>query len=358
MKSLIFHIGDHKTGSTSIQHALAAENITIPSVSVLYPTGDLNHNYLKQHFVTFTKTSVRPIKSGPNRPGFFELVDLIQKSDADACIISGEVFESLDASLFRKVIDHHFRRLAAQIRVVAYVRPHAARILSDFAEGVKIGRNLGNIEQVFLRKVQVQRFYASRFKEWRGAFGDEFILRPMIRSELFQQSVVHDFIRTAFGDVEFTITDSGSANESLSLEDLMIVRLVQDRLSHKRAGVSHSLGWEIARLAGLFPSVGGATRLQLHRSLAERIKGHYLLDAQEVDRHFFGARPLLEQALDQAVEAACATPQPLDAAAYFSPAELRRMAMLAELVAEMLDNRSGKWAAYLRQLRIKAVTGH
>ena len=42
-KTLIVHVGDHKTGSTSIPNAFASGRVTLPGHSVLYP-GNLDHN--------------------------------------------------------------------------------------------------------------------------------------------------------------------------------------------------------------------------------------------------------------------------------------------------------------------------
>mgnify|MGYP000498255412 CR=1 FL=1 len=45
-KTLVFHIGDHKTGSTSIQYAFAADRVALENRSVLYPAR-INSNRLR-----------------------------------------------------------------------------------------------------------------------------------------------------------------------------------------------------------------------------------------------------------------------------------------------------------------------
>lgn len=46
-RRLVIHIGDHKTGSTSVQYAFAQKAVTLEGQTVFYPT-KLSHNYLRK----------------------------------------------------------------------------------------------------------------------------------------------------------------------------------------------------------------------------------------------------------------------------------------------------------------------
>ena len=59
-KVLIFHIGDHKTGSTAIQLALAQNRVSLQGKSLFYPA-ELNDNVLKSHCIAYADVS-QPIQ--------------------------------------------------------------------------------------------------------------------------------------------------------------------------------------------------------------------------------------------------------------------------------------------------------
>ncbi|MFZ0097191.1 MAG: hypothetical protein WAK98_01800, partial [Gemmobacter sp.] len=56
-RKLLFHIGHHKTGSTSIQYALATGKVKLDGGTILYP-GKLTHNYLRRHFDTYVREGI------------------------------------------------------------------------------------------------------------------------------------------------------------------------------------------------------------------------------------------------------------------------------------------------------------
>ena len=106
------------------------------------------------------------------------------------------------------------------------------------------------------RTERLGRFsYFDRFSGWQEQFGDEFVLRPMIRSELRNQSVIDDFTAVAFDTSDFEVVGHADANQSLSLSDLVGVRFVQARYQEKGKWLRHALGCELARLLAAQPPV-------------------------------------------------------------------------------------------------------
>ena len=179
-KTLIVHIGDHKTGSTSIQNAFATGRVHLDGVPLHYPA-ELNHNYL-------VKTV--PSKTGQDRPRLqlrprevSKLADAVRRAKEEVCLISAENFEGLAPEDFARMLDGHFRKLAGELRIIAYVRPHTGRILSNFTEQVKIGRFNGSLESFVERtEKNVRFFYEKRLAAWHRLFGDELVVRPLLRS--------------------------------------------------------------------------------------------------------------------------------------------------------------------------------
>ena len=360
---LVFHIGDYKTGSTSIQYAYAGGKVRFGGdASVVYPTNN-QHNSL-----------IRPIKTvgiGESHKVYSravgkltQLAETIRTSSTSYGLISGETLQDVKPQLFRQVVDEYFRDQAAdQVRVVAYVRPHAARLLSSFAEQSKLGWFQGSLEQFSRRTERLGRFsYFDRFSGWQEQFGDEFVLRPMIRSELRNQSVIDDFTAVAFDTSDFEVVGHADANQSLSLSDLVGVRFVQARYQEKGKWLRHALGCELARLLAAQPPVDQEgddqpapkpERVQLHRELAEQVHAFYIEDAKKMDQVFFDGRPLLQTELDQALENSLPEPQPLDVDAHFSAASQRQLGAMADLVVGMLDQ-DVPWSNHFRQETLTA----
>ncbi len=353
-KTLVLHIGDHKTGSTTLQNAFATGQVQFRDTTVLYPAR-LNHNYLLGHFRTEVQGKPAPLGNA-GQPGLEMLQTLISQSSDRYILISGEEFENISPEDFREVLERHFVHLVDEIRVVAYVRPHASRFLSNYTELVKIGGFQGDMD-AYLDKIQsTGRFhFAPRFEQWQACFGKDFILRPMIREELHNGSVVDDFVTAAFDGVAFTLGDMRSDNESIGVRELMLLKFLQARFGKTNKYVRHTMGREVVRHMGLLTEPGAKpAKVHLHTTLAEELRARYREDAQALDAGFFGGRPLFEQALDSTCNAAKPDPLPLESEAYFSPGELRRLTALREVLWSMTQT-PHNWAGIFHENRVRAL---
>lgn len=341
---LIVHIGDRKTGSTSIQNALATGAVRLPGRTLCYPSR-MAHNYLSRE-ITRAKTL--------EQTSLPDLMARIGKDSADVTILSAEHFEDMPPEKLREVHDRFLAPIADEVIYVGYLRPHAARTTSSFAEQVKIGSFQGDLEQ-FFRKSRTRRrfFYAPRTRAWRAAFGEAYRLRPMIRNELKGGNVIEDFLDVALDGAPCTVADSDSANESLGLRDLMVLKLVHGFTQGQGPMKRLELGWAVARF--LNEETGAPQdKLRLHRALAEEIASAYRKDARTVDAEMFGGRPLLQTELDKAIEAAPAEAQSFAPEDHFSPEERRTIAALAKSL-NMLLGADGKIAGYMFRQRTRSL---
>ena len=356
-KTLVFHIGDHKTGSTSIQYAFAANRVCLQNRSIFYPA-ELTNNGLYPHFIAYA-TGEKGAERDRAIKIFRDLGQKLQRSDADFCLISAETFELVDPAVFREVLETYWTTGKEDVRIIGYVRPHATRMTSMFAERVKIGAarflsgDLSSAAKVMRHEGRWP--YLPRFSAWRDQFGDRFTLRPMIRDRLRENDVVRDFIHHAFDGVPFELTGGDQANESLDLTDLMRLKVLQSYCSDKPAHLRHALGWEFARVVGQMPPPARRSKLSLHKELAQRIHAQYIDDARAMDREFFSGEALLEVELDKALETAIEMPQSVDPEDYLSAEEIRGLSTLSEIMASMFENKSGKWPEFFQRLRVQAV---
>lgn len=364
-KTLMFHIGDHKTGSTSIQDAFALKNVTLKGAKVYYPA-KLAHNYLGGAFRDYGKPAKSPARKKAIE-AFKGLARKIRKSKADFCLVSAEAIEGIDPGVFHEVVTNHFADAADEIRVICYTRPHAARILSSFSERVKNGNPLaingtnplainGTLETFFTHNCQQERFhYLPRYQAWRDHFGDRFLLRPMIRDQLYQGSVVADLVHHGFGHSDFQVTETDRSNQSLCLEDLMRLKVLQAHLADHRHKFSHAFGWEISRLINTLPPLETRTKLHLHKSLAYEIHATYLDDARAIDREFLGGKPLLETELTTALATPHKDAQSFSPADWLDPTEIRTLNLLATLIANMTQHDQSKWGTFWRTKNLDAI---
>lgn len=344
---LVFHIGHHKTGSTSIQDAFATGEVKIPGRRILYPSM-LNHNYLRIHFDALINEQ-KARKDQPGQPGFAGLAKLLAAGGIDDMVLSGEEFESTRPGQLHKILKQYLLSYVDTYSIICYIRPHAGRLLSNYAEAMKTGRFDGSLEQYRERVARDNRLrYAQRVPRWAEHFGDAFHARIMAPGELYRDSVLEDFVRVAFGaDAENAVITKGKAsNESLGLEDLALLRLFHRQLASREIPIRHVFGWEIARLLGNESAPGPRTKLMMHRAVAEKVLRDYRDDARQMDRLYCPRRPVFLPALERAVETAPRDEQSSRPEDHFSPAMLRELAVMGRIADEMIDNHKGRWLAF------------
>ena len=351
-KTLILHIGDHKTGSTSIQYAFAGKRVKLAGHRVRYP-GKLSHNSLRGQLKALSQKG----KARDQAEATFEkLANGFTSSNADILLLSAESLDGADPQQVKDMVDRFFGPIIDQLRIAAYVRPHAPRILSSFATQTKSGRFTGTLQEFHHSMLDKGRLmYLPRFLQWRETFGDAFHLRPMVRKRLVNGSVLDDFITHMMGCDDYQIAALPPANPSLPLRDLMRLKMMHACLGSLDRADRHSLGWEFQRFATPQADTTPQPKLALHHALAEDIRTAYAADAEAMDQAFFGGEAILRPDLDQAVEKAIPEALSVDPADYFSPEEIRSLTALSNLTATLVRHKPAKWRAHLKQKRVAAL---
>lgn len=339
---IVFHLGDCKTGTTSVQTVLASGGWSAPENDIVYPTR-FNH-------IPLAKTLTVPAEKPNEAKRFAAVRKAFEQSDAAHGVISAEHFEFVDPELAARAIDTHLGAYADRIRLIAYVRPHADRLVSTFAERAKKGLFMGGLEDMHDRLVADRLlFYTPRFQRWKDVFGDAFTLRPFLRDRLWQGDVVQDFFRFVTRGDGFEITHPTDRNESLSVEDIAMMQAVHAAIRKRHPGkvmrrAQQDLGWYMADLLGGTPMKNG-TKPGLHRDLAARVVETYAEDAATLDAAFFEGSPMAD-ALAGAPGKAVDLPQSFAAADHFSRAERRQFRIWAKLLGRVMaaDPKHFSWA--------------
>ena len=344
MTHLIFHLGDRKTGSAAINFTLAAGTWHCPKVKLQYPVGDGTlHIRLAR--------ALAAKDSGPRRQKYFDLIrQEIAAHQPDIAIISADQFEAVDPVVLRDALHACLPEYAATARFVSYVRPHIDRTLSAYAERLERGDTSTTLAEFHRLVLQSQRYlYAPRFLKWRQTFGDNFILRPLVRDLLVNHDPVQDFLTLVFGAEPFEIAAVTQPSLSPTLQDLAMIRSLHHRIAAPdgdlvAAALQDAVGRNLAARLLADPAPNPVP-LQAHRDLARQMRDDYLADAQAVDAAFFDGTPLTDD-LQSAPDRAPTSAQSLTFADQATPDEARMVATFTGLLSILLKSNTDHWARH------------
>jgi len=329
VQKIIIHIGDHKTGTTSIQDALVHRKLETPETSLFFPR-KAQHNHLADLICTPIQPKALPEK-------LTRLADEFRESTADVGIISAEAFEGVDPARLNEIIAQYFPEHLGRVQILAYVRPHAKRILSSYAEHLKIGLTTGSLRAFYETSLQERQYiYTPRFEQLRNQFGDNFTLRPMVRSQLKDNDVVQDFLSVILQGGPFSLPPVREKNLSLPVEDLALIREVHLAMASWPTAQKRLLGWSLQTIMKTLNPRGTTNPLQFGRALAHDIEHSYLEDAKALDATFFDGTPMADTLLAETANA-LDPPQSILAEMHYNADELRSIRLMAAVMAQSPD---------------------
>lgn len=347
VEELVIHLGDCKTGTTSVQTTLARQLFTIgDGRSLIYPTR-FNHIPLARRLEIGVDEATHMAKS---------LAKTFRESDATVGVISAEIFEFVKPANLAALFDGPFKPWRDRVRLISYIRPHAERFLSTFAERSKKGGFDGEMDVLAERLAhQTLLFYTPRVQDWQAAFGERYTVRPFVRSYLADGDVVRDFFSFALADTPVTFTKATDQNESLSLEDLVLMRHMHARfraLGGPFEDAEKAFGWNFSPILAGQPAAR-STKLKLYESLARKLQNTYAEDAAALDSLAFEGTPMSDR-LARAVDGAVAEPQSLAPEDHHSPEVLRLATANAEFLARIMaaDPAHFRWATRSEEFRV------
>lgn len=342
-KSLVLHIGDPKTGTSSIQKVLRNRLWESSAVSVAYPD-QLNSFPLANALSD-------PKQAEQCEPRYTKLASWLASTDADVAVVSAEQFFRVDPPKLMTTLNKFLPDYVPTLRIVAYVRPHPNRLLSAFMQRSKAGLYFGDMETLF-QKTKGEKLlrYAPRFQRWRDTFGDRFILRPMIRNHLRDGDVVNDFLDIVVGGAPFSLNDTIDANPSLPLEYLVGLRDLQAILKRNQIpnGTRQSVGDHVGMtLARTHPN--GGAKLQITEELYQKLKEFCQADAETLDADFFGGQPLMAQALAQAGADTIPEKQIVAIKAHYAEGSILELRKKSRNLVSMFKKRPSAWTIAFEQ---------
>jgi hypothetical protein len=181
-KTIIFHIGLEKTGTSALQRFCHAHRRAFAARGVLYPTRNLafsrqsrNHAALVAGYYEdagWADFNLARTWKG-RRPVVDSLVAEIERHPAPTALISAE---HLSSRLYPFQIERLAEDFSAfDCRIALVLRPHEERVYSAYSSTIRAGRSLtldAFVDELLLPQNWYCR-YAETISRWRDVFGAE-----------------------------------------------------------------------------------------------------------------------------------------------------------------------------------------
>lgn len=335
MTELVLHIGDPKTGTTSLQQAFWTGAVRPPPGRLTY-WREANAYELAQPF----------LKRGKSLDVYRRLADWLAGATADMALVSAERFAAVPPRKLRAALETHVPDALPGLRVIAYVRPHPGRFLASFTQRVKEGRHLGDLDALYDRLNAAPAMNAApRFAGWADTF-PRFTLRPFVPEALVEGDIVRDFLSLVDPGGTFARGPVPRVNEGMTVPALAGLRHLHDRLA--AGGVETAIRQSIGSAIGHHPVPAPGGKPWLPRRLAQILAHDFAADARALDARFFGAGAPMADALERAAETAPDREIDLDPAAHFDAADIARLDTLARRLIALRDGPLAVWPFHHR----------
>jgi hypothetical protein len=343
-RNLILHIGDPKTGTSSIQRALQLGLVESPAGKISSFTAENDSVNAVTLARSFRKEGEKP------EPPMRAVKSWLGKNNANIQVISSEFFSSANPAYLHHVFTQHHPELMKNARVIAYVRPHVGRALAAYTERTKCGYTLSNFDEwlpAFIKSNKIK--YFPRFQKWRNVFGDQFTLRPFLRSELRKGDAVEDFFTEVFGPENFSVKNAVNENQSITLKALAGLR------SFNRAMVDSGIPAKqrIPLARGIYkdlPAETAAAKPKMDRDSILLIAHAYRKDAKRLDTEFFNKSLFLNE-LNEAARNAPEEPIDLTLGKYFDASEQAALSEHTRAIGKLMETNHARWERYYQENR-------
>lgn len=186
-KNVFFHIGLHKTGSTTLQAFLHQNKSVLASHGYLYPETGIPDGFHCHHNLAwlFGQKNRAQKKFGT----WEKLREEIESINLKNVIITSEDFESNN----KNFVENIARELNLySTKIVVYLRRQDLRLESQYTQSIKTGMYANDILSFYDLKKQQLNYY-ELLKTWEKVFGiNNLIIRPLEKKQI--PNICHDFL--------------------------------------------------------------------------------------------------------------------------------------------------------------------
>jgi len=282
---IILHIGRHKTGTTSIQHFLALNEVLLLDRYGIYYPKIGRDPYFKYHHPLFDDWAQG--RKNLDLQLINEIIEDAKRKSASSILLSSEALSNDNITETKWIqLKEAFNE---EITIIVYLRRQDNYLKAMYAEGIKQGQNISNIKDV---KINLDYF---QFLEpiCRTFTKNRIIVKSFDKA--IKQNLYQDFVETlgiAFDDEPQLVVPSKKLNQSLPWRYLNIVRYANNYHPFIRRLIINRINKRlIVSLAKIFPSFFNKP-LPLTEAQGQEILSRYEESNKMVARKYIGEEDL------------------------------------------------------------------
>lgn len=295
-RSAILLIGTEKTGTTTLQHFLAANRPALAERGFLYPSfcGAINHTGLAAYALGPDKSDPLRAPWGPDVPTVRARLEAAARAElagpATVIFASEHCHSRLTTPAEVETLLSFLNGFFDDIRIAVYLRRQDQVALSLYSTRLKSG---DTDRRILPRTAPDDPFfnYDTSLALWEDAFGHAAVTARLFDRKLLNGgSVVDDFVATWNLGPMAAFTPVPDQNESIDAQAQELLRLANPALDALPGlPLDEVRGPLAARLAALFPGRGARPA----RADVEAFYGKYRESNENVRRRFFPDRTTL-----------------------------------------------------------------
>jgi len=295
-KTIYIHIGPHKTGTTTIQHALYSNEDRLLQAGILCPkSGRSFPSSAAIHNLGFELLSYKR-KFDPKYGTWKDLQKEIFHSDEriHKVILSSEVLSVLDLRQIRfiKNILKNYN-----IKIIMYLRRQDEAIQSSWVEHVRNAGQKPIIDSFFnwLKKFNYRvgnTDYLNIIKKWQQIFSKTNMILRIFDPSQFRGSLFNDFLLLCNENIS-DLNECPNLNVSPGVKTIEAMRLIKNNLNLE---LIHDQLWN--NIAGKIVKFGDIKMWNLEKvnyldkELSEKIMSRYTKSNQEIANQYFNRKQL------------------------------------------------------------------
>ncbi len=193
---IVVHIGLPKSGSTTIQTFLGANEEALRKQSIEYPQVGRGRRIAHHNFAHELKGRIA--KFNPASGTVSELADYLQEASCKTTLISSELLASCDRGMVER-FGEALSGLGQPIRIVLIIRNLVDLAPSSYAQKIRYGLNTYDFDEFFKFMLAQDRFNPFQIaSHWGATFGiDAIRVRVLEPAQLLNGDLIDDYLLTA-----------------------------------------------------------------------------------------------------------------------------------------------------------------
>lgn len=290
MRTIYFHIGAEKTGTTSLQNFFHTNRAVLKDHGILYPisAGKKNHQKLALYCAPNTTKDLRGSNSLGSPKGYSDFVknfpinfrnEIKDHPDYDVLVSN----EHLSSRLKNKAAIEKLKELIPdgyQPKIILFVRRQDEVLISSYSTMIKSGSAIP-----FSFDLPINLDYLTIIEMWVEIFGKEnVIIKPFESSQWNGNDIFTEFMntigRTDISDFQIPVKQS---NKSLDRYQIQFLRILNKDPFFKKSSPNFRFA-----VLNLLESTASKEKISLSRQTKETILAKYVANNEIVAKKYVG----------------------------------------------------------------------